>query len=439
MKKTYFFCGIGGSGMGALAHFLHLEGNIIRGSDRGRDQGLTLDKFKGMEAAGITLFAQDGGGVTPDLDSIVVSSAVEESIPDVAAAKRLRIPIRKRADVLAALFNARDGIAVGGTSGKSTVTGMVAHILQSERRDPAMINGAPLVGSDAPTAPLASILTGAGPDFIAETDESDGSIALFHPAVAVVTNITLDHKPMEELRALFRDFVSRARDGAVINRDDPESRILERAHPNTVTVSVRGHADITGAILPPLLLPGDHNRSNALMAVGAAVVKGIPMARAASSLASFKGIRRRLERVGRARGITVIDDFAHNPDKIAASLSALSPAPRRIVVFQPHGYGPMTMMRAEMAQAFASGLHQNDILIYADILYMGGTVKREITSEDMAADVRALGRNAVHIPARADITPFIAAQAREGDTVVVMGARDDSLSDFAREILGALS
>ncbi|MDB5671117.1 MAG: UDP-N-acetylmuramate--alanine ligase, partial [Alphaproteobacteria bacterium] len=207
--------------------------------------------------------------------------------------------------------------------------------------------------------------------------------------------------------------------------------------PDSVAFSVRvrsGHP-----VSVRLQLPGRHNVANALAALAAAAAAGVPIPAAAAALAGFAGLRRRFERVGTRNGITVIDDFAHNPDKIAATLDTLHAFPGRVLIlFQPHGYGPLKVLRPALVDGFARKLGEKDVLIMPDPVYFGGTVERAVTSADIVADVRAAGRNAEHFADRAEAGRRLAALARPGDRIVIMGARDDTLSSFAEEVLAAL-
>lgn len=446
--------------MSALALALMAEGHIVKGSDRSHDQGQSPDKFKALSDAGAVICPQDGSGIDATVSTLVVSSAIEESIPDVKVARALNLPIQKRAELLAELFNSRRGIAVGGTSGKSTVTGMLGHILNQAGLDVTVINGATMMNAVAQGAQgLGNAVIGKSGIIVIEADESDGSIALYQPAISVLTNITLDHKPVEQIRPLFVDFLRKAREGAVVNLDDPEAgklvtenlrRTLTFSHDNKAAtlfadnivygadevrfrVSEGQGADAVDVILP---VPGRHNVENALTAMGAARMAGVSLADCATALSSFKGVKRRLEFVGRAHDISVIDDFAHNPDKIAASLAALRQSPGRlIVIFQPHGYGPMRMMRKEIVDSFVKGMAANDVLLMPDIFYAGGTTQKDISSSDLINDVVSGGRVARHLPTRDLIRDFIRAEARKDDRIIVMGARDDTLTDFCHAIL----
>ena len=194
----YFFCGIGGSGMLPLALIVKARGHDVEGSDRSLDAGRTAAKFDFLKARGIGLHPQDGSGVTRPTQLLVTSAAVEDTVPDVVAAKALGCPQVSRPQLLAQLVNsAKVSIAVGGTSGKSTTTGMIAWILYATRRDPTVMNGAVMKNFVAGDSPFASAIVGEGDIFVSEVDESDGSIALYQPTIAVLNNIALDHKSMD--------------------------------------------------------------------------------------------------------------------------------------------------------------------------------------------------------------------------------------------------
>jgi UDP-N-acetylmuramate--alanine ligase len=193
-SHPWFFCGIGGSGMLPLALILRGKGAQVAGSDRSRDQGRTPEKFAWLESLGFTLHPQDGSGIVAAEQTLVASAAVEDTVPEVVRAKELGCPRMSRAQLLAELFNAApSGIAVGGTSGKSTVTGMIGWILTQAGRDPTIMNGAVMKNFVAADAPFASARVGQGEVFVSEVDESDGSIALYRPQVSVLLNVSLDH------------------------------------------------------------------------------------------------------------------------------------------------------------------------------------------------------------------------------------------------------
>ena len=485
-NKSYFFCGIGGSGMLPLANIVRDAGASVAGSDRALDQGRLGPKFSWLQSLGIDLFPQDGSGVLDGDQILIASAAIEDSVPDIAKAQALGCTRMTRAELLADLFNtAPRSVAVGGTSGKSTVTGMIGWILTDAGRDPTIMNGAVMKNFVADDAPFASARVGQGGVFVSEVDESDGSIALFTPEVAVLNNVSLDHKSLQELRQLFGDFARKAK-VCVWNADDAETVALMRSlspspswegmgwglsvngapdgetPPPAPPLKGRGVSfgfspladfratDITvlplgsrftlhaeGEVYPvTLIVPGRHNIANALAAIAASVALGVSVAQAVRSVESFSGLARRFDIVGTANDITVIDDFGHNPDKIAATLATMKAFPGRIIAFfQPHGYGPIRVMGAELADVFADNLGADDHLLLCDPVYFGGTVDKSIGSQSITDAVAAAGRNAEYIPTREDCGDRIAALARPGDRIVIMGARDDTLSAFAGDVL----
>jgi len=462
--RPYFFCGIGGSGMLPLALILRAKGFSVEGSDRSLDQGRLAQKFQFLRDRGIALHAQDGSGVTQADQVLVTSAAVEETVPDVQAARRLGVPVMRRAELLAQLFNAApQSIAIGGTSGKSTTTGMIGWILHHAGRDPTIMNGAIMKNFITPQIPFAGAVVGSGDAFISEVDESDGSIALFNPRIAIVNNISLDHKTMDELRALFRDFVAKA-EIAVLNLDNEETKALAASLPPRA-VSTYSLTDPSAHLLAHglrpslegidfdvteretgvrakvhLQVPGAHNVSNALAALCAARACGLSLRDAAEALSGFCGIKRRFERVGTANGVTIIDDFAHNPDKIAATLDTLHAFPGRLLVmFQPHGYRPLKHMQSELIACFAENLNEGDALVMPEPVYYGGTTERLVTSEDIVRGVKFQSHDAFAFADRAACGDKLIALAQPGDRIIIMGARDDTLPEFAAELLRRLS
>jgi UDP-N-acetylmuramate--alanine ligase len=456
----YFFCGIGGSGMLPLALIVRARGYDVEGSDRSLDAGRTASKFEFLKARGIRLHPQDGSGVTRKEQLLVTSAAVEDTVPDVVAAGRLGCPRVMRPQLLAELVNsAKVSVAVGGTSGKSTVTGMIGWILYATRRDPTVMNGAVMKNFVAGDAPFASAIVGEGDIFVSEVDESDGSIALYNPTIAVLNNIALDHKSMDELRKLFVDFVMKAR-VAILNLDNDETRRIaaEIGHANTLTYSLSGtDADFCASdiVTAPdgmscivtekstgekarvcLQTPGMHNLSNGLAAIAAVRACGLQLREATMALMNFTGIRRRLEVVGTAKDITVIDDFAHNPDKIAATLATLHQfAGRLLVMWQPHGYGPIRQMKDQFIETFGRDLAAKDVLIMPEPAYFGGTVDRSMGSNVIAEGVTDSGKTAYAFADRPACGDKLVELAQPGDVIVIMGARDDTLSEFAADIL----
>ncbi len=459
--KDFFFCGIGGSGMLPLAMIVKAAGHRVEGSDRALDQGRTGAKFDYLRSLGIELHHQDGSGVLRPEQILVASAAVEDTVPDVVAASEVGASRLSRAQLLAELFNtAPCPIGVAGTSGKSTTTAMIGWILHHAGKRPTIMNGAVMKNFVSPDALFASALVGDGEAFVSEIDESDGSIAMFNPKIAVLNNIALDHKSMDELRALFGTFIGKA-DTAILNLDNNETALLATKHADVkVTYSILGQpGDLIAENIDSepfgvsfdvianddraavsLKMPGRHNVSNALAAIAAASAAGVSLAQSAKALIEFKGVKRRLEYVGEAGGVTVIDDFGHNPDKITASLKTLHEFPGRLIVmFQPHGFGPLKKMKNEFIETFSTHLSPDDILLMPEPVYYGGTTDRSVSSGDIAAGVAAAGRQTEALPDRQSCGDRLLEMAKPGDRIIVMGARDDTLSVFAQDIVSRLS
>ncbi len=443
-----------------LAMIVAARGDHVEGSDRALDQGRTGAKFEYLKSLGIALHPQDGSGLKRPSQILVASAAVEDTVPDVIAARTAGAARLSRAQLLAELFNAAAcPVGVAGTSGKSTVTAMTGWILHHAGKSPTVMNGAVMKNFVRPDALFASALVGEGAAFVSEVDESDGSIAMFRPKVAVLNNIALDHKSMDELRALFGGFIAGA-DVAILNLDNEETaRLSAEREGGKITFSLKDKAaDLFAENLAPqpfgvsfdviaqderahvtLKAPGRHNISNALAAIAAARACGVPLEKAALALGAFEGVKRRLEYVGEAKGVTVIDDFAHNPDKISASLNTLHEFPGRLLVmFQPHGFGPLRLMKNEFIETFARLLAPEDVLLMPEPVYFGGTVDRSVSSRDIAAGVKAAGRAAEALAARDECGARLLKLARPGDRIVIMGARDDTLSVFAADLLKQL-
>lgn len=443
-----------------LAMIVKGRGHDVIGSDRSHDQGRSLEKFAWIKHQDIKLVPQDGAGVESDM-ILVVSSAIEESIPDVKCAKELGIDIIKRAELLSSLFNvAKVRVGVAGTSGKSTTTGMIAYALSRLNMNPTMMNGAVVRDFQDKNNPYATYLNGSTDLFVSEIDESDGSVEFYNPTHAILTNIALDHKPMEELIPLFVDFAKRT-EILTVPFDAPYiSEITKHIDLKPIwTFSIKDHRASVSAddiqYLPygvkiwvaagedradlEIQCPGQHNVMNAMGVIACLMSMGVPLSDACKALNGFTGIKRRLEVVGHKNDIVVYDDFAHNPDKINATLSTMRQHKGRLLVlFQMHGFGPLRLMREELMKSFVSNLQSDDHLYMPEVLYLGGTVDRSYTAHNFIDEVKAHHQNAHWFEARDEAVNAILTTVKPGDRVVIMGARDDTLSDVAKFILESL-
>jgi len=449
MERTpgrFHFVGIAGSGMSALAQFLARKGAPVSGSDRSFDRGLFPESRAQLEALGITLHPQDGSGVE-GAGTVVLSTAIEPSIPDVAEAQRLGVTLLHRSEVLAALVATHRSIAITGTSGKSTTVAMVFEILKGLGQDPGLITGGDLRALQA-EGHWGNAWAGESDLLVLEADESDGSVVRYQPALGVVLNLQKDHKAEDEVLEMFRTFRLNCREHLVV----AASPDLADLHPGAITFgpgsswtleafedTEAGSRFQVRGVAFELPVPGRHNAENALAALATCAALGLSLEAMVAPLARFQGVARRFQEVGTARGITVVDDFGHNPAKVAASLATAASRSRRVLaVFQPHGYGPLRFLRTEFVRAFAASLRPQDRLLFLPVFYAGGTVNPTPTSEEVVCDLVRLGSPAEAVADRAALVARIAAEAREGDLVIVMGARDPSLSALCREILAGL-
>ena len=449
------FCGISGSGMSSLAQILKLSDFEVCGSDRNFDLGRDLGTKEKMQKMGIKIYPQDGSWIDSEFKWLCVSTAVENTIPDVKAAQEKNIKIITRPQLLADTFHSYSyGIAVGGTSGKTTTTAMIGYILDKAGSKPCMINGGLLRDYEGESA-IPNIIYNQGDICVVEADESNGSIDLYNPYLALITNISADHKTLDELSLLFQNFANRAKKSVIIN-DDYELCCNLKIDKPVITFSTQNpKADFYASNITPLAhgtqydfdgktytlkLIGEFNVANALAAIATCSQMGLDKHKAAEILQGFHGTKRRLEVIGQKNNITIIDDFAHNPDKVKASITALRKYKGRLIVmFQPHGFAPMRSLGKEIMHEFVSNMNSDDILIMPEIFFVGGTVAKDISSQNLIDYAVEQGKNnAFFVPDKSAALEKILHLAQSGDRIVIMGARDNSLTDFCRQILEKL-
>lgn len=445
----FHYAGLGGSGMSALAQFQVMTGGRASGSDRAFDRGERGELRAQLEALGIAVLPQDGSGIGADCAALVVSTAVEQEVPDFAAAQARGIPIVHRSELLAYFVASRRTVAVSGTSGKSTVTAMIFEILTGAGRDPSVITGGDLRLLQARGLP-GNAFAGGSDLLVIEADESDGSLVRYAPAVGVILNLQRDHREMAEVAEMFAVLRARASEALVVG----EGTNLDALAGGAVRFGFGASADLRGrdvelgsagssfrveGVAFTLPVPGRHNVANALAAIAACRTLEVALAEMVAPLAGFQGVGRRFQTVGAARGVMVVDDFAHNADKIAAALATAKLSAKRVLaVYQPHGYGPTRFLRQDFVATFARELRPGDRLWMLEVFYAGGTAQRDFSAADIVADIAERGVDAEFAPSRDWLVARIAGEARAGDVVLVMGARDPSLTDFAREIVTAI-
>ena len=387
--KNYFFVGIAGTGMSAIAQYLKGTGFNVAGSDRLFCPGNKMPIQEQFEKLGIHCFSQDGSGITPDTEVVVVSTAIEENNIEYRKAKELGIPVMKRSELLAAISKAGKTIAVGGTSGKSTTTAMIFHILQENGYSPSLMTGAGLTALQKQGLP-GNAWVGKSEWLVIESDESDGSIVDYYPEISVVLNIERDHKESDELMRLFSTFREHTHGTFIVNHDHALTNKLSQNSKydfgTTGDVGYKGkdftqqgfqiRFTINGV---PFTIPvlGRHNMENAMAATAVAGAIGIPVTGSAKALESYSGIYRRTQWIGQKNGVSVIDDFAHNPSEVAAAIRACQQISTRVFAwFQPHGFGPLRFMHNELAERVTGVLRKEDHFIMSDVYYAGGTVEQ---------------------------------------------------------------
>lgn len=450
--NNVFFVGIAGTGMSAIAQYLCGMGKSVSGSDRefGRSESnATQTQF---ERIGLRCFPQDGSGITAETQMVVVSTAIEESNLEYQKAVQLGIPVVKRSALLAEICNTRKTIAVGGTSGKSTTTAMIFHILQECGQDPSLITGAGLSALQEQDLP-GNAWVGAGEWLVIEADESDGSIVGYKPAIGVLLNVDRDHKEQDELMALFRTFRNNTVGSFITNQDDDLASSLSQDVQNDFSISGKGKYAGSGFVQDGFTISfnisgtaftlnaiGRHNMQNVIAAVAASIkATGISLADASSAIASYRGIYRRTQLVAVAKGVNVVDDFAHNPAEVVAAIRACQAiSPRVFAWFQPHGYGPLKFMHRELSERLCETLRAADTVLLSDVYYAGGTVQKDINSDAVTSAVSP-SKKALFVPDRKDVATYLKTVVRQGDTVLLMGARDPYLAQFARSVADELA
>jgi len=439
-QEHVHFIGIGGYGMSAIARVLLDMGYRVSGSDEVR-QELT----EKLAARGALVYIGHQAEHVRGADLVVYSSALPKDNVEIVEAEKLNIPIIHRAQMLARLLNARRGVAVAGAHGKTTTSSMIALIMEAGDLDPTYIIGGEImnVGSNAKA--------GKGEFVVAEADESDGSFLQYHPQYAVVTNIEADHLEnydgkFENLKNAYVQFLSQVKPGgkAVLCLDDPyvqelvpglrcdiltygihsdaafKARNVELGD-RRVRFAVEREGEGLGTI--ELSVPGIHNVYNALAALIVGLEAGLSFQQIASSLAKFRGAKRRFQVIGEYDDILVIDDYAHHPTEIEATIAAAKSTGKRIIaVFQPQRYTRTYFLLEQFSRAFGEA----DEVILTDIYSPSGEKRIEGVSSARLAELIAKNSNpnVRYIPDKDEVLSFLTAHVRPGDLVLTMGAGD---------------
>lgn len=439
MQGRAHIAGVAGVGMSAVAELLLDLGCDVSGSDRTLDQGHVLDHVDRLQRRGLRIFPQDGSALAPSVSLLAVSTAIEPDNPDLLAAKRAGVEIVHRAEVLARCAAGHPLIAIAGTAGKTTTTALTGWLLEQAGLDPTVVNGGTVLNWTSGTRP-GNVRVGRSGPWVLEVDESDRSFLRFRPRIAAILNISKDHFELDEVIRLFAEFAAQV-EGPIFGgpgvRAVLGSSVVEVV-PDVRLVDGGWSFQLEGRVFRVPLV-GRHNAENACMAVRLCLAAGADAGVLAEALPRFAGVGRRLERIGVAGGVRIIDDYAHNPAKIAASWRAAQEDGSRVLgIWRPHGFGPLKLMKDELREALKRVMRPEDKLHVLPVFYAGGTAVRSYTSEEWVRSLLTEGIAAVHVSDYDELTDMLMASLRSGDTVLGMGARDPELPVFARCLLKKL-
>lgn len=453
--------GIGGAGMSGLARILLARGYRVSGSDAKDSHELQALHMLGAA----TFVGHDARQVTESqlgvIQLVVISSAIRDNNPELVAAREHGIPVISRAELLAELMVGYRGIAIAGAHGKTTTTSMLTVVLQSLGTDPSFAIGGSLNESGA------NAHHGSGEFFVAEADESDGSFLRYRPEIGVVTNIDIDHldhyPSVEVFEAAFHEFALTVQDAVVVCADDPGVQRLiasftdqdavrvpefitygldERADlrvcdievmPGAMRASLSWHGDLIGQLRT--IVPGVHNILNATAAVAAAMHLGFPFDEIARGIESYSGTRRRFELRGIEAGVRVIDDYAHHPTEVRATLNAarlVAGNGHVVVVFQPHRYS----RTAAFIEEFADALKLADDVTVLEVYSAGEDPIPGVSGRTIASSIDPSGLHARFEPSFVNVAAQVAARCKPGDLLLILGAGDVTM--LAPSILDAL-
>jgi UDP-N-acetylmuramate--alanine ligase len=438
-----FFSGIGGSGMSAIASFMAGRGHTIIGSDRAFDRNPGHPLSAMLTNKGITVVPHDGSGIESSLDLAVFSTAVEDTQPEVTKAKDLGIPMKTRPEFLSELASEFTTIAVAGTSGKSTIAGMLAFVMHKLGLEPNFIGGG-RVKQFKSQSNAGNSLNGSSEFLIMEACESDDSIIHYHPVYSIIANLSLDHNAIEKTAQMFETLGRNTKEIVILNGDDENLKHcrIDKAitfsmnspsayRAEAIEYQPLGTMFSLHGIQYTLSLPGQYNLSNALSCIALLSEIGISLKDIAGILPSFAGLDRRFDIHLNTGKHLIVDDYAHNPHKISSLMASLKAFRHRICyIFQPHGFGPTRFMKHEYIDVFARNLRDEDHLVLLPIYDAGGTARRDISSEDLSNAIREAGKSVEVLHER----PLLLNRVNEWDTYIVFGARDETLADFVKEI-----
>ncbi|MFS1513894.1 UDP-N-acetylmuramate--L-alanine ligase [Chengkuizengella sp. SCS-71B] len=434
------FIGIGGYGMSAIARVMLEMGYRVTGSDV-----TSKDLTNKLIAKGARVFIGHEPNNVQGADMVVYSTALSKDNVEMVEAEKLKIPVLHRAQMLAKLMNEKQGIAIAGAHGKTTTSSMVALVMEKNNLDPTYIIGGEIVNVDR------NAKAGTGEYVVAEADESDGSFLQYHPSIAIVTNIEADHLEnydgdFMKLKQAYARFLSQVKDGgkSIVCLDDPYLQEMRKdLQGDIITYGIKTDADYKAAnvrlgdrkikfdvehrgetlIQVELPVPGKHNVYNALATFIVCTIAGLTPEQIAKEIKQFRGAKRRFQVLGEVNDILVIDDYAHHPTEIQATISAAKATGKRIIaVFQPQRYTRTYFLFEQFSRAF----HEADEVIITDIYSPAGEEQIEgINSEKLVELIRQNSNtNVKHIATKEEVTTYLSQSVVRDDLVITMGAGD---------------
>jgi UDP-N-acetylmuramate--alanine ligase len=452
--KKLHFVGIGGIGMSGIAEILIDQGFTITGSDRAAS-----DNTERLEALGARVYiGHETKNLEPDVDAVVYSSAVRpDENPETVEAKERKIPVIRRAEMLAEVMRLKYGIGIAGTHGKTTTTSMVSLVLMEGGVDPTVIVGGRLHGLAGSNARM-----GKGEFIVVEADEYDRSFLSITPTIAVLTSLETDHldcyRDLEDIKGAFLQFAAKVPfyGFVVLCLDEPALQdIMPRIKKKIITYGLNGQADLQAVDIVhkanrtrfmvlrsgeelgevEIQIPGKHNVQNALAAIAVGLELDVPFAKVKAGIEKFTGVFRRWEVKAEMQGLTIVDDYAHHPTEIKATLSGVKAGWRRrvICVFQPHLYSRTRDFYDEFGRSFFNA----DVLVLTDVYPAREEPIQGVSGELIANAAREVGHKQVHyVPDKKNIPDFLMKIKQEGDIIITMGAGD--IWRFGEQFIGML-
>jgi UDP-N-acetylmuramate--alanine ligase len=435
-----YFVGIGGIGMSGIAEILLNQGFRVSGSDL-----TTTEVTRHLAEVGATVYEGHNPDNLHDVDVLVYSSAVSQDNPEVVAAMERKIPVIRRAEMLAEVMRLHHGIAVAGTHGKTTTTSMLGMVLIEGAKDPTVIVGGKLHAFGGTNARL-----GSGEFMVVEADEYDRSFLKLNPSIAILTTLEEEHLDiygsLEDLKTAFIEFANKVPfyGFVVLCLDEPSlQEILPEIQRKVVTYGFSSQADVQAVDLVQkeqrssftvvakghelgtitLGVPGEHNVQNALAAVAVSLELGIPFNQIKTALDSFAGAFRRFELKADVSGVLVVDDYAHHPTEVKVTLKGIKAGWRRrvVCVFQPHTYTRTRDFYKDFGRSFMNA----DLLIVTDVYAARERAIQGITGEIIAEAAKNFGhRNVQYVPDKTQLADLLMSVVKEGDIVITMGAGD---------------